>query len=184
MTDQTSNPSLQAGDAKPPEQSSLLPLGEGSGVRDTTTVPTLEQYVAAGYHADTYNETFFGLKPGDPYDSRIVLENIRKATEPTPAMVIPAIVPELKPEPKHRHHFIFLVRHADGTQTQEKFSIDHEPEVNCVDVAMNSMKQAEPAMLGIRFLRELQADELDNSNEPSIHPDGGTTGQASDGKPQ
>ncbi len=46
---------------------------------DPTVVPTLEEYVKAGYKADTYEKRFFGLKAGDTYDGEKVKENLEQA---------------------------------------------------------------------------------------------------------
>lgn len=44
-------------------------------------VPTVEEFVKAGYLAENYEHAFFGLKAGDPYDREVVEENRKKAAE-------------------------------------------------------------------------------------------------------
>lgn len=47
--------------------------------KGSSAVPTLEDYVKAGYKAENYEMHFFGLKPRDEYDEDLVDQNLLKA---------------------------------------------------------------------------------------------------------
>ena len=42
-------------------------------------VPTLDNFVKAGYKPEGYERMFFGLKPGEEYDAEVVVRNLLAA---------------------------------------------------------------------------------------------------------